>query len=111
MREAKLDSELMSNLGDSIRSFGAAAQSMTPTADALESTKKYGEQISQAASQMEALNGMYQIQMESVNRQSALNEKVAANSEQLKAQMEEMANSLASLNSVYGGMLSAMNKK
>ena len=60
---------------------------------------------------MEALNGMYQIQMESVNRQSALNEKVAANSEQLKAQMEEMANSLASLNSVYGGMLSAMNKK
>jgi len=111
LREAKLDSELMSNLGESIRSFGAAAQSMTPTADALESTKKYGEQIANAATQMEALNGMYQIQMEAVNRQSALNEKVAANSEQLKAQMEEMANSLASLNSVYGGMLSAMNKK
>jgi gliding motility-associated protein GldL len=111
LREAKLDSELMSNLGDSIRSFGAAAQSMTPTADALESTKKYGEQIANAAAQMETLNGMYQIQMEAVNRQSALNEKVAANAEQLKVQMEEMANSLASLNSVYGGMLSAMNKK
>ena len=111
LREAKLDSELMSNLGDSIRSFGAAAQSMAPTADALESTKKYGEQISNAAAQMESLNGIYQMQMEAANKQAALNESVAANAEQLKNQMEEMANNLASLNNVYGGMLSAMNKK
>lgn len=111
LREAKLDSELMSNLGDSIRSFGAAAQSMAPTADALESTKKYGEQISNAAAQMESLNGLYQMQMEAANKQAALNESVAANAEQLKNQMEEMANNLASLNNVYGGMLSAMNKK
>lgn len=111
LREAKLDSQLMSDLGDSIRSFGAAAQSMAPTADALESTKKYGEQIANAASQMESLNGLYQMQMEAANRQTALNESVAANAEQLKNQMEEMANNLASLNSVYGGMLSAMNKK
>ena len=111
LREAKLDSELMSNLGDSIRSFGAAAQSMAPTADALESTKKYGEQISNAAAQMESLNGIYQMQMEAANKQAALNDSVAANAEQLKNQMEEMAINLASLNSVYGGMLSAMNKK
>ena len=111
LREAKLDSELMSNLGDSIRSFGAAAQSMAPTADALESTKKYGEQISNAAAQMESLNGIYQMQMDAANKQAALNESVAANEEQLKNQMEEMANNLASLNNVYGGMLSAMNKK
>ena len=111
LREAKLDSELMSNLGDSIRSFGAAAQSMAPTADALESTKKYGEQIANAAAQMESLNGIYQMQMEAANKQAALNDSVAANAEQLKNQMEEMANNLASLNSVYGGMLSAMNKK
>ena len=101
----------MSNLGDSIRSFGAAAQSMAPTADALESTKKYGEQIANAAAQMESLNGLYQMQMEAANKQAALNDSVAANAEQLKNQMEEMANNLASLNSVYGGMLSAMNKK
>jgi gliding motility-associated protein GldL len=111
LQDAKLDSELMTSLGESIRSFGEAAQSMSPTADALESTKKYGEQIANAAAQMERLNGMYQIQLEAVNRQSALNDSVAANAEQLKVQMEEMASSLASLNSVYGGMLSAMNKK
>lgn len=111
LREAKLDSELMSNLGDSIRSFGAAAQSMAPTADAIESTKKYGEQIANAAAQMESLNSLYQMQMEAANRQAALNDSVAANAEQLKNQMEEMASNLASLNSVYGGMLSAMNKK
>ena len=111
LREAQLDAKLMSDLGESIRSFGAAAQSMSPTADALESTKKYGEQIASAAAQMESLNGIYQMQMEAANRQTALNESVAANAEQLKNQMEEMANNLASLNSVYGGMLSAMNKK
>ena len=111
MREAKLDSKLMNDLGDSIRSFGEAAQSMSPTADALESTKKYGEQIANAAAQMESLNGLYQMQMEAANRQTALNESVAANAEQLKNQMEEMASNLASLNNVYGGMLNAMNKK
>ena len=51
------------------------------------------------------------MQMEAANKQAALNDSVAANAEQLKNQMEEMANNLASLNSVYGGMLSAMNKK
>ncbi|MDG1062864.1 MAG: gliding motility protein GldL [Flavobacteriaceae bacterium] len=111
LREANLDSKLMSDLGDSIRSFGEAAQSMSPTADALDSTKKYGEQIAHAAAQMESLNGVYQVQMDAANRQAALNEKVAENAEQLKAQMEHMANNLASLNSVYGGMLSAMNNK
>lgn len=111
LREANLDSKLMTDLGDSIRSFGEAAQSMSPTADALDSTKKYGEQIAHAAAQMESLNGVYQVQMDAANRQAALNEKVAENAEQLKAQMEHMANNLASLNSVYGGMLSAMNNK
>jgi hypothetical protein len=51
------------------------------------------------------------VQMEAANRQAALNDKVAENAEQLKTQMEHMANNLASLNSVYGGMLSAMNNK
>jgi gliding motility-associated protein GldL len=111
LREANLDAKLMSDLGDSIRSFGEAAQSMSPTADALDSTKKYGEQIAHAATQMESLNGVYQVQMEAANRQAALNDKVAENAEQLKTQMEHMANNLASLNSVYGGMLSAMNNK
>ena len=111
VREANLDAKLMSDLGDSIRSFGEAAQSMSPTADALDSTKKYGEQIAHAATQMESLNGVYQVQMEAANRQAALNDKVAENAEQLKTQMEHMANNLASLNSVYGGMLSAMNNK
>jgi gliding motility-associated protein GldL len=111
LREANLDAKLMSDLGDSIRSFGEAAQSMSPTADALDSTKKYGEQIAHAATQMESLNGVYQVQMEAANRQAALNDKVAENAEQLKTQMEHMANNLASLNSVYVGMLSAMNNK
>jgi hypothetical protein len=39
-----------------------------------------------------------------------VNERVAENAEQLKAQMEHLATSLSSLNGVYGGMLSAMSR-
>ena len=50
----------------------------------LRSTKKYGEQIANAAAQMESLNGIYQMQMDAANKQAALNDSVAANAEQLK---------------------------
>jgi hypothetical protein len=48
--------------------------------------------------------------MESVNRQSAINEESVENAAKLKEQMQSLASNLSSLNGVYGGMLSAMNK-
>jgi len=56
------------------------------------------------------LNVIYQKQMESAAKQASANEEMAQNSVQLKSQMESLASNLTSLNSVYGGMLSAMNK-
>jgi prefoldin subunit 5 len=53
---------------------------------------------------------MYSSQVASAGSQSAYNEQVAENAERLKAQMESLSANLASLNQVYGGMLSAMNK-
>ena len=110
LKEAKIDSELMSSLGDSIRSFEGAAKSMAPTAEAMSSTKKYSEEMALAAPQMESLNSLYKVQVESTSRQAEVNEQVAENAAQLKQQMEHLASNLSSLNGVYGGMLSAMNR-
>lgn len=108
LKGAKIDSELMNSLGDSIRSFEGAAKSMAPTAEAMNSTKKYSEEMALAAAQMESLNSLYKVQVESTSRQAEVNERVVENAEQLKAQMEHLASNLSSLNGVYGGMLTAM---
>lgn len=111
LKDARIDSELMTSLSDSIRSFEGAAKGMAPTADAMNSTKKYSEEMALAAAQMESLNSLYKVQVESTSRQTEVNERVAENAEQLKAQMEHLATNLSSLNGVYGGMLSAMGGK
>tara|TARA_R110001632_G_scaffold161038_1_gene279389 strand:- start:2032 stop:2679 length:648 start_codon:yes stop_codon:yes gene_type:complete len=110
LKEAKIDGELMASLGSSIRDFEGAAKEMMPTAEALSSTKKYSEEMSLAATQMESLNSLYKVQVESSSRQAEVNEQVTANAGKLKDQMESLATNLSSLNGVYGGMLSAMAK-
>ena len=110
LKEAKIDSQLMESLGASIKNFEGAAKSISPTAEALTSTKKYSEELSLAAAQMESLNSLYKVQLESANRQATIQEEVAENAGALKEQMQSLSNNLASLNNVYGGMLSAMHK-
>ena len=110
LKGAKIDNELMNSLGDSIRSFEGAAKGMAPTAEAMSSTKKYSEEMALAAAQMESLNSLYKVQVESSSRQAEINEQVTANAGKLKEQMESLATNLSSLNGVYGGMLSAMSK-
>lgn len=111
LKDARIDGEMMNSLTDSIRSFEGATKSMAPTAEAMNSTKKYSEEMAMAAAQMESLNSLYKVQVESTSRQTEVNERVAENAEQLKQQMEHLATNLSSLNGVYGGMLSAMSSK
>ncbi|RZN82387.1 MAG: gliding motility protein GldL [Winogradskyella sp.] len=110
LKEAKIDGELMSSLGDSIKNFEGAAKNLSPTVDSLQAQKKYSEEMSLAAAQMESLNSLYKVQMESANRQAVINEEAVENATKLKEQMQSLASNLSSLNGVYGGMLSAMNK-
>ncbi len=110
LKDARIDGEMMNSLSTSIKSFEGAAKGMAPTADAMSSTKKYSEEMAMAAAQMESLNSLYKVQVESTSRQAEANERVAENAEQLKSQMEHLTTSLSSLNGVYGGMLSAMGK-
>ena len=111
LKEAQVDTELMTNLGNSIKSFHTAAEGLSVASESISSTVKYNDQVEIAATQMESLNGLYQVQMENSNKQSELNNSMIENSERLKEQMESLASNLSSLNGVYGGMLSAMSSK
>jgi len=111
LQEAQVDNELMTNLWNSIKSFHTAAEGLSVASESISSTVKYNEQVELAATQMESLNGLYQVQMENSNKQSELNNSMIENSELLKEQMESLATNLSSLNGVYGGMLSAMSNK
>jgi gliding motility-associated protein GldL len=110
LKDAKIDGELMASLGTSIKNFEGAAKNLSPTVDSMAATKKYGEELSLAAAQMESLNSLYKVQMEAANRQATINEEAVENATKLKEQMQSLASNLSSLNGVYGGMLSAMNK-
>ncbi len=111
LKDAKIDGELMASLGNSIKNFEGAAKSIMPTADSIASTKKYSEELTLAAAQMESLNSLYKIQLQSASRNAQVNEEVLENNVKLKEQMQSLTTNLSSLNHVYGGMLSAMNNK
>ena len=111
LKEAKIDGELMASLGNSIKNFEGAAKSISPTVDAMAGQKKYAEEMSTAAAQMEALNNLYKLQLDSASRNAAANQEIADNAAKLKEQMQSMTSNIASLNAVYGGMLSAMSNR
>ncbi len=111
LQSAGLDANLISSLSNSIQNFSGAAENIAPAVDSIAATNRYSEQLSLAASQMESLNSLYKVQIESTARQAEINEAVAANAGQLQQQMESLATNLSSLNGVYGGMLSAMSTK
>jgi len=110
-KEAKIDAQLMQSLGNSIKNFEGAAKSIAPTVDSVASTKKYAEEMTKAASQLETLNSLYQVQLQAAERNAQINNEVAENNIKLKDQMQSLASNLQSLNTVYGGMLSAMSNR
>jgi gliding motility-associated protein GldL len=111
LKEAKIDGELMTSLGNSIKNFEAASRTIAPSAESLASTKKYSEELTLAAAQMESINGLYKIQLETSAKNAQINEEVVENNLKLKDQMQSLTSNLSSLNNVYGGMLSAMGNK
>ena len=111
LKEAKIDGELMSSLGNSIKNFEGAAKSISPTVDAMAGQKKYAEEMSKAASHLENLNSLYAVQAQTAEKNAQINNEVAENNLKLKDQMQSLTSNLSTLNNVYGGMLSAMSNK
>ncbi len=116
LEDAKIDGDLIESLGNGLRKFGDAANRMTETSEAVVATKDYEEQLSLASKNMESLNALYAVQLESsanhMEAQNALMEKLNSsleNSDRLSTEVNNLADNISQLNNVYGGMLSAMN--
>lgn len=111
LKQANLDVDLMKSLGNSIESFAGAAKGIAPMAQSVDATQKYANELSAAATQLEALNTAYKEQLERSKNQMVAQSSVVENISSLTKEMNELKENLASLNAVYGGMLSAMNKR
>jgi gliding motility-associated protein GldL len=109
LAEAQLDAELVGNLTTSIRNFQDASMNVAPVVESIAATNNYSEQLVMASNQMESLNNLYKIQVETSEKQTEINEAILDNAAKLQEQMESLATNLSSLNGVYGGMLSAMS--
>lgn len=116
LEDAKIDSELIESLGSGLRRFGDAATKLSETSEAAAATGAYNEQLSLASKNMESLNALYAVQLESsanhMEAQNNLMEKLSASindSERLGTEVSSLVSNMSQLNNVYGGMLSAMN--
>ena len=112
-----IDSELIARLGEGMRSLSETAGSLSGAVEAAGATAKYSEQLNSAAANMESLNALYAVQLENttaqVERQNDVMEKLATAStdaSDLAGQISTLKGNLETLNSVYGGMLTAMGK-
>lgn len=116
LADAKIDGALIDSLGEGLRNFGDAANKLNSTVDAASATKEYGEQLSLASKNMESLNALYAVQLESsANHMEAQNALIGNltntinDSEKLSSEVTSLVSNIGKLNNVYGGMLSAMN--
>jgi len=109
LSDAKIDSELLSKLTDSIDNFQKASDSVNIIFDSISTTKNYNDQIAIATEKMESLNNSYKTQLDSSINQAQINEDIVENANKMKEQMESLSANLSALNGVYGGMLTAMS--
>ncbi len=111
LRQANIDAKLMENLGQSINKFAEAAKGLDVVVDAAGSTVKFNEELLEASAHLEGLNQVLKNQVESVEKNAHANASVAENAEEMNAKMRELNESIAQLNKIYQGMLSAMSAK
>jgi hypothetical protein len=116
LEDAKIDGELIESLGNGLRKFGDAANRMTETSEAVAATQDYEQQLTLASKNMESLNALYAVQLESsanhMEAQNSLMEKLSTSlesSDKLSSEVNNLVSNIGQLNNVYGGMLSAMN--
>jgi len=109
LSDAKIDSELLSKLTDSIDNFQKVSDNVNVIFDSISTTKNYNDQIAIATEQMESLNNSYKTQLDSSINQAQINKNIVESANKMKEQMELLSANLSALNGVYGGMLTAMS--
>lgn len=104
------------------KSYGTAITAMNSMADATTDAKDYREQFQKVTKNMGALNAVYELELQDTNRHlKAMNafysnlttamenmSEASRDTQQFKTELAKLTSNLASLNNVYGSMLTAM---
>ncbi len=116
MEKAKIDSHLIESLGDGLRKVSTAANGLGEAVNIAQSTNNYSEAVGSAAKNLNAINALYESQIQSTGVHTDATKRMADNmktamesSEEMQRELTTLTKNLNSLNSVYGNMLTAMN--
>ena len=116
LKRAKIDNELIESLNEGLRSFGDATTKLNETIAAAASINDYNDQIQEGVKNMNALNSLYELQLQASNQQMEATNQFLNNlqssvedSKRFQEQVNSLAENLESLNKVYAKMLDAMN--
>ena len=116
LAKAKIDNELIESLNEGLRSFGDSARQLNETITAASGISEYNSQIQEGVKNMNALNSLYELQLQTSNQQMEATNLFLQNlqssvddSKRFQEQVSSLADNLEQLNKVYGNMLTAMN--
>ena len=116
LAKAKIDNELIESLNEGLRSFGESARQLNETVAAASGISEYNTQIQEGVKNMNALNSLYELQLQASNQQMEATTMFLQNlqesvqdSKKFQEQVSSLAENLEKLNKVYGNMLTAMN--
>tara|TARA_B110000902_G_scaffold256883_1_gene324283 strand:- start:3260 stop:3910 length:651 start_codon:yes stop_codon:yes gene_type:complete len=116
LEKSKIDNELIESLNEGLRSFGEASTKLNETISAASGISEYNNQIQEGVKNMNALNSLYELQLQASNQQMEATTMFLQNlqasvedSKNFQEQVSQLAVNLEQMNKVYGGMLTAMN--
>lgn len=116
LERAKIDNELVESLNEGLRSFGESAKQLNETISAASGISEYNEQIQEGVKNMNALNSLYELQLQTSNQQMEATtiflqnlQSSVEDSKRFQDQVSQLAANLEQMNTVYSNMLNAMN--
>lgn len=105
LQDAKIDENLIGNLGDGLRTFGDKVAAISKVADTATATNQFADKLNAASTGAAQLSNAFERAAADLQ---TFNES-AADMQQFKEQVSTFNKNLSSLNAIYGNMLSAMN--
>ncbi len=105
LQDAKIDENLIGNLGDGLRTFSDKVASISKVADTAAATNQFADKLNAASTGAAQLSHAFEraaADLQTFNESSA-------DMQQFKEQVSTFNKNLSSLNAIYGNMLSAMN--
>ncbi|MGJ1268719.1 gliding motility protein GldL [Sphingobacterium spiritivorum] len=105
LQDAKIDENLIGNLGDGLRTFSDKVASISKVADTATATNLFADKLNAASAGAANLSSAFDraaADLKTFNESST-------DMQQFKEQVSTFNKNLASLNAIYGNMLSAMN--